>query len=34
MKGMLDGIFTFFKSEKYVKKTYPSHGFIFVSGRG
>ena len=29
MKGMLDGLFTFLKSEKHIKKTYPSHGFIF-----
>ena len=33
-KGMLDGLFMFSKSEKHIKKTYPSHGFIFAPGRG
>jgi hypothetical protein len=34
MKDMLDGLLTFSKSAKHIKKTYPSHGFIFVPGRG
>ena len=33
-KGMLDGLFTFSKSKKHIKMTYPSHGFIFAPGRG
>ena len=33
-KDMLNGLFIFSKSEKHVKKTYPSHGFIFAPGRG
>ena len=33
-KGLLDGLFIFSKSEKHIKNTYPSHGFIFAPGRG
>ena len=33
MKGMLDGLFKFLKSEKHLEKTYPSHGFIFKPTR-
>ena len=32
MKGLLDGLFKFSKSEKHIKKTYPSHGFISCLG--
>ena len=31
---MLDGLFTFSKVEKHIKKTYPSHGFISCLGEG
>ena len=34
MKDMLGGLFIFSKSEKRLKKAYPSHGFIFAPGRG